>query len=163
MSGAPDGISMHTDDQAAILCSYPESLRYLYGHVQTDVQMHASQIDYVLLRTYGCPQFEKQRCWLVCRHTTVIKSGHTILHQGTLCLYSILGWMHTCKILKKNHHEQHAVQLDVGLGPAHRERGCACPHVWHSLGFAHLIITVRRVGKTRRQDKIRCRLYLFNM
>ena len=29
MFGAPDGISMHTDDQAAILYSYPESLRYL--------------------------------------------------------------------------------------------------------------------------------------
>ena len=79
----------------------------------------------------------------MCRHTSVIKSGHTILGQGTLCLYSILGWMHKRKILKAIHHEQ---QLDIGLGPACRERGCACPHVWHPLGFAYLMVAI---GKTK--------------
>ena len=60
MSGAPDGMSMHTDDQAAILYRYSRKSEIPYGHVQGDIQIYASQMtifsahmDALILRSSG--------------------------------------------------------------------------------------------------------------
>ena len=99
MSGAPDGMSIHTDDQAAILYKYSRMTEIPYAHVQGGIQMHASQIEINILRTYGCSHLEKQRCWLVCQHTPVLNLGHTLPDQSTLRI-QILGRLHRRKILK---------------------------------------------------------------